>query len=131
MLSCKNATYKGQVVSTINWRTYKMKKIILLILGIALTFNVFADVAKGQRYYLKYLRPYFQITGNKFAGQNLKIEWKQLFKKKAKKFIKKYSKKYPEASEFLHGDKFQKIAPDVGDFVKKYAADSGEIASCS
>ena len=108
-----------------------MKKIILLVLGFALTFNVFADAAKGQKYYLKYMRPHFAMNGNEFAGQHLKIEWKQLFKKDAKKFIKTYSKKYPDSAEFLNGKTFQKIAPDVADFVEKYAADSGELASCS
>jgi hypothetical protein len=107
-----------------------MKKLILLTFGLILTFNVFADSAKGQRYYLKFMRPHFNMTGNDFAGQHLKVEWKQLFKKDAKKFIKVYSKRYPDAAEFLGGDTFKKIAPDVGDFVQKYAADSGELASC-
>jgi len=108
-----------------------MKKLILMAVGVLLTFNVFADAAKGQKYYLKYLRPHFEINGQEFASQHLKVEWKRLFKKDAKRFIKKYSKKYPESVEFLNGDVFQKIAPDVKDFAVKYAADSGELASCN
>jgi hypothetical protein len=108
-----------------------MKKLIMLTLGVMLTFNVFADAAKGQKYYLKYLRPHFAINGQEFASQHLKVEWKRLFKKDAKRFIKEYTKKFPESAEFLNGEIMQKIAPDVKDFTIKYAADSGELASCN
>ena len=108
-----------------------MKKLLMLTFGLILTFNVFADAAKGQKYYLKYMRPHFALNGQEFASQHLKIEWKQLFKKDAKKFIKEYSKKFPESTEFLNGKTFQKIAPHIKDFSIKFAADSGELASCS
>ncbi len=108
-----------------------MKKLLLLTLGLILTFNVFADAAKGQKYYLKYLRPHFEINGQEFASQHLKVEWKRLFKNDGKRFIKEYSEKYPQSAEFLNSDTFQKIAPDVYDFTVKYAADSGEMASCN
>jgi hypothetical protein len=108
-----------------------MKKIIMLILGVVLTFNVSADAAKGQTYYLKYMRPYLEINGQEFASAHLKVEWKRMFKSDAKRFIKKYAKKYPDAAEYLNSDDFQKIAPDLADFAMKYAADSGELASCN
>lgn len=108
-----------------------MKKLIMLTLGLILTFNVSADAAKGQNYYLKYLRPNFSINGQEFASQHLKVEWKHLFKKDSSRFIKEYAKKYPQSAEFLNSDIFQKIAPDVQDFATKYAADSGELASCN
>jgi len=108
-----------------------MKKIMLMIVALMLSSNAFADADKGQKYYLKYLRPYFEINGQDFANKHLKIEWKQLFKKDAKKFIKKYSKKYPSSKEYLASEQFQKIAPHIKDFATKYAADSGEIASCN
>jgi hypothetical protein len=108
-----------------------MKKIIMLTLGLILTFNVLADAEKGQKYYLKYMRPYLEINGQEFASAHLKVEWKRMFKKDAKRFIKKYSKKYPDANEYFNSDDFQKIAPDVADFAIKYAADSGELASCN
>lgn len=90
-----------------------------------------ADAVKGQEYYLEYLRPLFGYNGQDFAGQHLKVEWKRYFKKDAKRFIKTYSKKHPEATEFLKSEKFQEIAPDIGDFAMKYAADSGELAACN
>lgn len=103
----------------------------MLTLGLILTFNVFADAAKGQESYLEYLRPHFGINGQEFASQHLKVEWKRLFKKNGKRFIKEYTKKFPESSEFLNSDKFQEIALDLKDFTIKYAADSGELASCN
>lgn len=108
-----------------------MKKLLTLTLGLILAFNVFADATKGQKYYLKYLRPHFEINGQEFASQHLKVEWKRLFKNDSNRFIKEYTKKYPHSAEFLNSKTFQKIAPDVQDFVTKYAADSGELATCN
>ena len=107
------------------------KKIIMLVAGLALTFNVFASPDKGQTYYLKYMRPYFDLNGQEFASKRIKAEWKRYFKKDAAKFIKTYSKKYPDSAEFLNGDKFKKIAPHLEEFAIKYAADSGAVASCN
>jgi len=108
-----------------------MKKLIMLTLGVILTFNVFADADKGQTYYLKYMRPYLEVNGQEFASSHLKVEWKRMFKSDAKRFIKTYSKKYPEAALYLNSEDFQKIAPHIGDFAMKYAADSGELATCN
>jgi len=108
-----------------------MKKLILGLLVAMMSFGAFADAAKGQQYYLKYLRPYFGYNGQEFASQHLKVEWKRYFKKNGQKFIDTYSKKHPESSEFLASEDFQKIAPHIEDFAIKYAADSGELASCN
>ena len=111
-----------------------MKKSILsaAIVAIGLSSGmVMADADKGQKYYLKYLRPHFGYNGQVFAQQHVKVEWKALFRKDAKKFIKKFSKKHPQAAAFLQSEKFQKIAPDVKDFAIKYAADSGELPNCN
>ena len=108
-----------------------MKKMMLALMFTLVSFGASADAAKGQQYYLKYLRPHFGYNGQEFAAQHLKVEWKRYFKKDAAKFIKKYSKKHPEAAEFLASDKFQKIAPHIEDFAVKYAADSGELPSCN
>lgn len=111
-----------------------MKKVLLATLGVLMimpAMPAMADAVKGQKYYLKYLRPYFEYNGQDFSTQHIKAEWKSYFKKDAKKFIKKFSKKHPNAKEFLMSEKFQKIAPDVKDFAIKYAADSGELPSCN
>jgi hypothetical protein len=107
-----------------------IKQLILGSTIALLSTGVLADAAKGQEYYLEYLKPLFGYNGQDFAGQHLKVEWKRYFKKDAKKFIKTYTKKHPEASEFLQSDKFLAIAPDLKDFAIKYAADSGELAAC-
>lgn len=108
-----------------------MKQIFIAIFALLLSTSVLGDADKGQKYYLKYLRPYFEYNGQVFAQQHLKIEWERYFKDDGAKFIKTYSKKHPEATEFLSSDTFQKIAPDLKDFATKYAADSGELPSCN
>lgn len=108
-----------------------MKKLLLVLMALTLSSGLFADVAKGQKYYLTYLRPHFEYNGQKFAEQHLKIEWKRLFANNAEKFIEEYSKKHPKATTYLKSSEFQKIAPHVKDFAIKYAADSGELPSCN
>ena len=54
-----------------------------------------------------------------------------MFKKEAKRFIKTFSKKYPKSETFLKSEEFQKIAQDLKAFMMKYAADAGELPSCS
>lgn len=108
-----------------------MKKLILALMFALVPFGASADPAKGQEYYLEYLRPHFGYNGQDFAAQHLKVEWKRYFKKDAAKFIKKYSKKHPESAEFLGSEKFQEMAPHIKDFAMKYAADSGELPSCN
>jgi hypothetical protein len=107
-----------------------MKKRVLAVLMVLFSFGVQADAEKGQQAYLDYLRPLFGYNGQEFASQHLKVEWKRYFKKDAERFIKKFSDKHPESAEFLNSEAFQEIAPDVGDFAMKYAADSGELAAC-
>jgi len=104
---------------------------MITICVMILSFNAFAESDKGQKYYLKYLRPYFEYNGQEFATQHLKVEWQRYFKGDSSKFIKKFSKKHPEAKEFLESEKFQKMAPHIKDFAVKYAADSGELPSCN
>lgn len=108
----------------------EMKGLTILFVSLMLSSSVFADSDRGQTYYLKFLRPYFEYNGQVFAQQHLKIEWKRYFKKDAERFITKYSKKHPDAEQFLKSDKFQKIAPHIKDFATKYAADSGELPNC-
>ncbi len=107
-----------------------MKKIVIAFIALTLSFGVMADAAKGQKYYLKYLRPHFGYNGQKFAEQYLKVEWKRMFKDDAKRFIKVYSKKFPKSAEFLQSNDFKKIAPHIRDFAVKFAADSGALPSC-
>lgn len=108
-----------------------MKKVLLALIVLTLSSTVFADAAKGQKYYLSKIRPFFGYNGQKFAEQHLKVEWKRLFANDAEKFIAEYSKKHPNAETFLKSKDFQTIAPHIKDFAIKYAADSGELPSCN
>ncbi len=108
-----------------------MKKLILGLLIAGVTFSAAADPVKGQKYYLKYMRPLFNYNGQVFAQQHLQLEWQLYFNNDAKKFIEEFSKKHPESEKFLTSKKFQKIAPHLKDFAVKYAADSGELPNCS
>lgn len=112
-----------------------MKKIIGLlisaffILGLMST-NSFADAAKGQKYFLKYMKEGSGLTGAKFATEHTQAEWKALFDGKGEKFVAEYSKKYPNLDAFLKGDKFEKFMPDIKDFCVEFASDSGNVPSC-
>ncbi|ARU50099.1 hypothetical protein SJPD1_2849 [Sulfurospirillum diekertiae] len=100
-----------------------------LVLGLMST-SAFADAAKGQKYYLKYMKDGSGMNGAKFATQHTQAEWKALFDGKAEKFVAEYSKKYPGLDGFLKGDKFEKFMPDIRDFCVEFASDSGNVPSC-
>jgi hypothetical protein len=108
-----------------------MKNLMLGIFIAGVSLSATADPVKGQKYYLKYLRPLFNYNGQVFAQQQLQREWEGYFEKGGQKFIKKFSEKHPESAEFLASKKFQKIVPHIKDFAVKYAADSGELPNCN
>ena len=112
-----------------------MKKLLALLvtaffMASVVATSAFADPAKGQKYYLKFMKKTTGINGAKFAAQHTQAEWKTLFDGDAAAFIKEYSAKYPDAEKFLTGDKFKKFMPDIRDFAIEYANDSGNVPSC-
>ena len=112
-----------------------MKRLVTLVLAVMLGLSMvvssaLADPAKGQKYYLKFMKKATGINGAKFAAQHTQAEWKVLFDGDAAAFIKEYSAKYPDAAKFLNGEKFQKFMPDIKDFAIEYANDSGNVPSC-
>lgn len=112
-----------------------MKKFIsflfsaLLLLGLTTT-SALADAAKGQKYYLKYMKEGVGANGAKFAHEHTQAEWKELFEGSAEKFVAEYSKKYPNLAEFFNSDKFPKFMPHIRDFCIEYALDSGKVPNC-
>ena len=90
-----------------------MKKIIgllvsaFLVVGLMST-SALADAAKGQKYYLKYMKEGSGMNGAKFATMHTQAEWKALFDGKGEKFVAEMSKKFPGLESFLKGDKFEK-----------------------
>ena len=115
-----------------------MKKMLLTLISLVLTLNMVSfaaqagDVTKGKEAYIKHLEPLFDdAKGSDITTAYMKVEWKKMFKKEAKRFIKTFSKKYPKSETFLKSEEFQKIAQDLKAFMMKYAADAGELPSCS
>ena len=112
-----------------------MKKLISLLVSAffvigLLSTNAMADAAKGQKYYLKYMKNDSGMNGSKFATMHTQAEWKALFDGKGEKFIAEMSKKFPGLEAFLKGDKFEKFMPDIRDFCIEFASDSGNVPSC-
>ena len=113
-----------------------MKRLLALVmaaffmLGMVST-SALADAAKGQKYYLKFLKKKTGLNGAKFAIQHTQDEWKELFANDAEKFIAKYSKDYPKLEKFFNGKKFKsKYSKHIADFCIEYANDSGNVPSC-
>jgi hypothetical protein len=113
-----------------------MKKIFGILLASFLLVSVmsssaFADAAKGQKYYLKFLKKKTGMNGAKFATQHSQSEWKALFANGGEKFISTYSEKYPNLAKFFSSEKFKsKYSEHIADFCIEYANDSGNVPSC-
>ena len=107
-----------------------MKKTLQITLGTlmllafsATTLN--ADIAKGQRLYMKKLKGACGFNGAIMATKHSMAEWKTLYEtKKLAGEIKKFCPKVKESS--LKG----KFMPHYYDFFHEYANDSGNIPSC-
>jgi len=110
----------------------KALKTILTILAAAalMTATAQADPAKGQKNYLKYLKPKFQMNGTKFAAEHTQDEWEELFEEKGALFIKEYSEKYPGAKAWLENPENWDRLQDIRDFAIEYGSDSGNVPSC-
>lgn len=121
--------YRNQTKGELMKKILGMAFAILVMLGAISTF-AFADPAKGQRYYLKFMKETTGINGAEFSAEHTQAEWAELFDGEAVKFIEDYSKKYPNAADFLKGKKFKKVMPHIKDFLIYYAKDSGNVPAC-
>ncbi len=91
----------------------------------------YADADKGQKYYLKLLKPKTGYNGTKFAAQHTQEEWSELFANGGEGFIKEFSAKHPELENYLNSEQFkEKVMEHIKDFAIKYANDSGNVPSC-
>ncbi len=86
-----------------------------------------ADIKKGQKAYLKTCKK-CHGNGTKGAAMHTQDEWEELFENNAEGMIKAHAGDKSEA--FFKGDKFQKMAPDLKDFLYEYGSDSGNVPSC-
>ncbi|WP_024954148.1 hypothetical protein [Sulfurospirillum arcachonense] len=113
-----------------------MKRLLALLITAfmmvgMMSSSAFADAAKGQKYYLKFLKKKTSLKGSEFAVQHTQEEWKTLFADGGAKFIAEYSTKYPKLEKFFNGDKFKnKYMKHISDFCIEYASDSGNVPSC-
>jgi hypothetical protein len=119
-----------------NIKGEEMKKLMMMLLSAFLMVGVistsaFADSAKGQKYYLKFMKKKTGMNGGQFAVKHTTAEWKDLFANGGAKFIEKYSKEFPKLDKFFHGAKFKdKYMQHIADFLEHYSKDSGNVPSC-
>ncbi len=108
-----------------------MKKLLMILAAAALMVSVaHADIKKGQKAYLKTFKSAFAMNGTKFAAEHSVHEWEELFADGAKGFIKEYGERFPKAKAKLENPRNADKLQDVGDFVKEYGNDSGNVPSC-
>ena len=106
-----------------------MKKITTLalaaLLGLALaTTSSFADAAKGQKLYSKFLKDACGFSGSKFAATHTQDEWEEIndagtFADEVKAICPNVAKGYND-----------KWSEDLYDFSYEFASDSGNVPSC-
>ncbi|WP_418186295.1 cytochrome C [Aliarcobacter vitoriensis] len=105
----------------------KLLKVLVassLLLGISTT-SLFADAAKGQKAFIKFLKEPCGMDGAKFAVKHTQEEWRQI--KSDGKFedeIKRICPKYEIGSIKTN------LLENIIDFSIEFAKDSGNVPSC-
>jgi Spy/CpxP family protein refolding chaperone len=107
-----------------------MNKIVKIVLAAMLMLSMSsvtlsADVAKGQKLYLKKLKSSCNMNGAKMATQHSQDEWETL--KEEGKLADELKKICPKASDKALKDKYLE---HYYDFFYEYANDSGNVPSC-
>jgi len=100
-----------------------VKFILMVLSGLVLTTHISsADALRGQKIYAKKLKVVCGISGGRFTAKHTQDEWNKIYKA---------GKLKEEISQICHGIKIEdRLIPDIYDFVKKYASDSGKVPSC-
>ena len=103
----------------------KMIKIALaaLVMVTMSATTLSADVAKGQKLYLKKLKGACGMNGAQMAGKHTQMEWEAVKGDLAKE-IKNIC---PNAKDSALKEKY---LPHYFDFFHEYASDSGNVPSC-
>ena len=95
-----------------------------LTLFLALLFintTATADVAKGQKLYVKQLKAVCNMSGSDFAAKHSQDEWEEIYD----------AGKLNEEINNICGTKLdEKLLPHIYDFAYEYANDSGNVPSC-
>lgn len=88
-----------------------------------------ADVAKGQKLYLKQLKTKCNMNGAKMAAQHTQDEWEEL--RDDGKLVQELIRICPNGEKVIDNSGFQeKILPHMYDFFYEYGSDSGNVPSC-
>ena len=100
------------------------KLALAALLGTALmTATLSADADKGQKIYSKKLKETCAMNGGDFAAKHTQDEWTAIIE----------DSKLAEEITAICGDKAsvkEKKLGHIGDFVKEFASDSGNVPSC-
>lgn len=107
-----------------------MKKIVKIVIGATLLLAVgattaSADVAKGQKLYMKKLKVPCDMNGAAVAGKHTQDEWKDI--QEAGKLVDEIKVICPKAKGDALKDDF---VEDYYDFFHEYGSDSGNVPSC-
>jgi len=93
--------------------------IILLFVGVN---SLYAEVAKGQKMYIKHLQSQCKnMSGSSFASKHSQDEWEEIYDAGALN---------SEIKTICKGKTIdEKLLPHIYDFVYEYANDSGKVPS--
>lgn len=105
-----------------------MKKILLLALLAFITAGlvstpVFADVNKGQKIFIKFMKKPCGMNGGEMANKHTQEEWKTI--QDAGSLNEELIKECPDAQPLKDS-----YVPHVYDFLYNYGSDSGNVPAC-
>lgn len=103
----------------------KISSIVLLaVFSIGMfSASVFADQGKGQKIFIKEMKPACGFDGGTMAKKHTQAEWKAI--QDAGKLNEELQKQCPEAKALK-----DTYVPHVFDFLHFYASDSGNVPAC-
>ncbi|MCG3668264.1 cytochrome C [Aliarcobacter butzleri] len=102
-----------------------LKLLVASSIALGLSTSLMADVAKGQKFYIKLLKEPCGMDGAKFAVKHTQDEWKSIAE--SGKFEQEVIKLCPNVKA---GDIKPNAQKEIIDFLIEYASDSGNVPSC-
>ena len=103
-----------------------MKGLLTTLITLAvLSTVVSADVAKGQKLYMKKLKSSCAISGSSMAGKHTQGEWQEI--KESGKLAEYFQLICPKVKDKSLKEKYLE---HYFDFFYEYASDSGNVPSC-
>lgn len=103
-------------------KVFKLLIVAIFSIGIC-SASAFADPGKGQKIYIKELKPVCGFDGGTMAKKHTQAEWKAI--QAAGKLNEELIKQCPEAKPLK-----DTYIEHVFDFLHNYASDSGNVPAC-